>query len=65
MNAKRCKQLRRQAERLTVGQPSRRIFMVPAKISNPRKVTLGYSNEVAINSRDSTRGVYRALKKEQ
>lgn len=61
MNAKLCKRLRRQAEQLTVGKPARRLLgkeildrfgglvkFIPPFFSDPQ----------------STRGVYRQLKRE-
>lgn len=48
MNAKRCKALRRLAERETVGRPARQLV---------------WAGTHAINHADTTRGHYRALKK--
>jgi hypothetical protein len=49
MNAKKCKALRRLAERNTLGKPARRLVAWP--------------RGNAINDPQSTRGEYRALKK--
>jgi len=50
MNSKLCKRLRRTAETRTVGKPVRR--------------WLRMRNGMIINDPNSTRGVYRALKRE-
>jgi len=75
MNAKKAKQLRRQAEQESVGMPARRTLSLKAHISNPRtKARIQYLrspnglNDRAfhpaqvVNDPESTRGIYRSLK---
>ena len=49
MNQKLCKRLRRQARALTVGKPARRLLI---------------DRQTYINDPQSTRGVYRRMKRE-
>ena len=61
MNAKLCKRLRREARAQTVGKRFRRLMMVGQVAYRPtgeRRFAEG-----AINDPETTRGVYRILKK--
>lgn len=58
MNARKYKMLRRQAERLTIGQPERQL--VEWKVLR----ALGDPGVSALNSPHTTRGVYRELKRQ-
>ena len=58
MNAKLCKALRRQARAETVGMPASRL--IGEQIKNGK----GFLRIKAVNDPRSTRGRYRALKKE-
>jgi len=57
MNGRFAKKLRRAAERATIGKPARRW------VANRQTTTAGRKAVAAVNDPDSTRGVYRALKR--
>jgi hypothetical protein len=63
MNGKQCKRLRRQAEVLTVGLPARKLVTWRQRATNPRH-NPGVIAEAALNDPQTTRGVYRELKRQ-
>lgn len=60
MNQKLCKKLRKQARNLTVGKPACRQFWETATNKKGQKLAMGF----VVNNPNSTRGVYRRLKKQ-
>ena len=57
MNAKVCKILRGQARGKSVGMPERRLMA-------GMKTVHGHTVRIAVNHPQSTRGIYRAMKRE-
>lgn len=58
MSAKICKRLRRTAERISVDRPNRELVKQPVAHGYYRK------NFAVVNHPVSTRGIYRAMKRE-
>lgn len=61
MNAKTCKQLRALARTRSVGKPERRLLAMKVQAGSGQR---RYIAIVAVNDPDSTRGIYRHLKRE-
>lgn len=60
MNAKTCKKLRRAAEAVTTGKPSRKLIGKPVTVRT--KDGRSYQKLIAVNDPNTTRGVYLGLK---
>jgi hypothetical protein len=67
MNAKLCKQTRVQARELTVGQPLHQLVAAKQQCTptyNPKtRQTMQHTATCAVNNPDSTRGLYRDMKR--
>lgn len=63
MRGSKAKELRRMAEKFSVGMPSRRLLVKPTlSITRGGKI-YNRQSSMAINHPQSTRGIYRALKR--
>ncbi len=66
MNARHCKRMRRLAEKMTVGKPARghtAFRHTPRVRRNADGMPVTYRPVTQLNSPETTRGVYRALKR--